>query len=80
VALTEADTCRLHVTPKLQAAGWDSEPDLLREQVAFTAGRIIVMGGVARRGPRKRADYLLCYRPDFAIAVVEAKATYRTRG
>ncbi len=38
--LSEADTCRLYVTPKLQAAGWDQEPYLLREQVTFTDGRI----------------------------------------
>jgi type I restriction enzyme R subunit len=78
--LSEADTCRLYVTPKLQAAGWDHEPYLLREQVTFTDGRIIVVGGRARRRPGKRADYLLCYRPDFALAVVEAKAFYRSPG
>jgi type I restriction enzyme, R subunit len=76
--LSEADTCRVHVTPKLQAAGWDREPHLIREQRTFTDGRIIVTGGRARRRPGKRADYLLCYRPDFTIAVVEAKAVYRS--
>lgn len=30
--------------------------------------------------PGKRADYILRYRPDFAIAVVEAKPTYATPG
>jgi type I restriction enzyme, R subunit len=78
--LSEADTCRLYVAPKLQAAGWDQEPYLLREQVTFTDGRIIVVGGRARRRPGKRADYLLCYRPDFSLAVVEAKAFYRSPG
>jgi type I restriction enzyme R subunit len=76
--LSEADTCRVHVTPKLQAAGWDCEPHLIREQRTFTDGRIVVTGGRARRRPGKRADYLLCYRPDFTIAVVEAKALYRS--
>jgi type I restriction enzyme R subunit len=78
LGLSEADTCRLHVTPKLQAAGWDHEPHLIREQRTFTDGRIVVTGGRARRHPGKRADYLLCYRPDFTIAVVEAKAFYRS--
>ena len=78
LGLSEADTCRLYVTPKLQAAGWDHEPYLLREQVTFTDGRIIVIGGRARRRPGKRADYLLRYRPDFTLAVVEAKAFYRS--
>ena len=43
-------------------------------------GRIIFTGGKARRGRQKRADYRLRYRPDFPIAVVEAKAAYRQAG
>ena len=78
--LSEADTCRVHVTPKLQAAGWDREPHLIREQRTFTNGRIVVSRRGARRRPGKRADYLLCYRPDFTIAVVEAKAYAETLG
>jgi type I restriction enzyme R subunit len=72
--LNEADTCRLYVTPQLQAAGWDAPPYQIREQRVFTDGRIIVTGGKVRRGPQKRADYLLHYRRDVMIAVVEAKA------
>jgi type I restriction enzyme R subunit len=30
------------------------------------------------RKPRKRVDYLLCYTRDFPLAVVEAKASYKT--
>ena len=73
MALNEADTCRQHVTPKFQAAGWERQPHILGEQRTFTDGRIIVTGGKARRGDKKRADYLLYYRRDFPIAVVEAK-------
>jgi type I restriction enzyme R subunit len=72
--LNEPDTCRRYVTPNLQTAGWDNPPYLLGEQRSFTDGRIIVTGGKVRRGERKRADYLLYYRRDFPIAVVEAKA------
>jgi type I restriction enzyme R subunit len=61
------------VTPKLQAAGWDTEPHTLAEQRTFTAGRIVVAGTKAKRQEAKRADYLLRYTPDFTIAVVEAK-------
>ena len=78
--MTEADTCRMFVVPRLQAAGWDSPPHLINEQRTFTDGRIIFTGGKARRGRQKRADYLLRYRPDFPIAVVEAKAAYRQAG
>ena len=78
--MTEADTCRKSVVPRLQAAGWDAPPHVINEQRTFTDGRILFTGGKARRGPQKRADYLLRYRADFPIAVVEAKANYRHAG
>ncbi|MBI3466129.1 MAG: DEAD/DEAH box helicase family protein, partial [Planctomycetes bacterium] len=74
----EADTCRRYVVPRLQAAGWENEPHRINEQVTFTDGRIIVAGRRGRRRPGKRADYMLRYRPDLAIGVVEAKPTYST--
>lgn len=76
----EADTCRQYVLPKLIEAGWDSDPASFTEQRTFTDGRILVAGGRVRRGPQKRADYLLRCTRDFPIAVVEAKAEYRTPG
>ena len=71
--MTEADTSREFVTPKLVLAGWSSSPHSIGEQRIFTNGRIIVSGGKVRRGKQKRADYLLYYRRDLPIAVVEAK-------
>ncbi|CUB00948.1 EcoAI/FtnUII family type I restriction enzme subunit R [Pannonibacter indicus] len=76
MALTEADTCRKFVVPKLQAAGWDDLPHAINEQRTFTDGRIVFVGGKARRGRQKRADYILRYSPDFPLAVVEAKSRY----
>jgi type I restriction enzyme, R subunit len=76
--MNEADTCRKYVVPKLQAAGWENEPHSLTEQRSFTDGRIIVVGNKARRQAQKRADYLLRYTRDFPIAVVEAKAAYKS--
>ena len=74
----EADTCRQLVLPRLQAAGWDDEPHSIAEQRTITDGRIIPVGqGFERRAP-KRVDYLLRFRPDFPLAVVEAKADYRS--
>lgn len=75
---TEADTCRKYIVPKLQSAGWDDAPCAIQEQRTFTDGRVLIVGGVARRGTRKRADYILRYRPDYPIAVIEAKAGYRS--
>jgi type I restriction enzyme, R subunit len=74
----EADTCRTYVVPKLYSAGW--EDTQISEQKSFTDGRIMLAGNRAFRRPQKRADYLLRYRRDFPIAVVEAKAAYRTAG
>jgi type I restriction enzyme R subunit len=80
MTLNEADTCRKFVVPKLQTAGWDTEPHSINEQVTFTDGRIIVAGRKARRRSGKRADYILRYRSDMPIAVVEAKPEYKTPG
>ena len=76
--LNEADTCRTYVLPKLYGAGW--EDTQISEQKSFTDGRIVIGGRLPIRRPQKRADYLLRYRRDFPIAVVEAKAMYRTSG
>jgi len=46
---------------------------VIGEQHSFTNGRIIVAGGKVRRGKQRRADYLLYYRRDMPLAVVEAK-------
>ncbi|MGE0769291.1 MAG: EcoAI/FtnUII family type I restriction enzme subunit R [Hyphomicrobiaceae bacterium] len=76
----EADTCRRYVVPRLQTAGWENEPHRINEQVTFTDGRIVVAGRRGRRRPGRRADYILRYRADFPIGVVEAKPTYATPG
>jgi type I restriction enzyme R subunit len=71
----EADTCRKFVLPKLYSAGW--RDDQITEQKYFTDGRIIPVGRKHRRRPGKKTDYLLSYRADFRIAVIEAKAEYK---
>ncbi len=76
--LSEADTCRKYVLPKLYTAGWTD--DQISEQRTFTDGRIVVTGDKPRRRRQKRADYLLRYRRDFPIAVVEAKPVYKEPG
>ena len=74
----EADTCRRSVVPKLQAAGWDAEPHSIAEQRTITDGRIIPVGSGFIRKPPKHVDYLLRFERNFALAVVEAKASYKT--
>ena len=39
--MTEADTCRELVTPRLVEAGWSGEPHVIGEQRTFTNGRVV---------------------------------------
>ncbi len=43
------------------------------EQVSFTDGKIYVRGKLTARGERKRADYILYFKPNIPIAIIEAK-------
>ena len=74
----EADTCRKYVLPRLYRAGWTD--DQICEQRYFTDGRIVTLGRGHYRKPGKKVDYLLRYKPHFALAVVEAKASYKKPG
>ncbi len=71
-SLNERDICSKFITPALLAAGWDLHSQI-REEVNFTAGQVIVQGETVKRGKAKRADYVLYYRPNLPIAVLEAK-------
>lgn len=70
--LSERDICTKYITPAIEKAGWDIRRQV-REEVSFTDGRIIVQGKVYARGKQKRADYILYYKPNIPIAIVEAK-------
>ena len=71
-SLSERDICTKFITPALRQAGWD-EMLQIREEVGFTKGRIIVRGKLVTRGQAKRADYILYYKPNIPIAIIEAK-------
>ncbi|AFZ27115.1 helicase, type I site-specific restriction-modification system restriction subunit [Cylindrospermum stagnale PCC 7417] len=73
----EANTCRKYVEPKLNQAGWDTEPYSYLEQYYFTDGKIRPKNQRQPRGKRKFADYLLL-KGDFPLAVVEAKRKRKT--
>lgn len=70
--LSEEDIKARYITPAITNAGWDINKQV-RLEYAFTAGRIILRGNVTARGKRKRADYVLFYKNNFPLAVVEAK-------
>lgn len=70
--LTERDICTKFINPAIQKAGWNMRTQV-REEVSFTDGRIIVQGKLYTRGKKKRADYILYYKPNIPIAIIEAK-------
>ena len=78
-SLSERDICTKFITPALQSSGWDLKSQI-REEVTFTAGRIIVRGKLHTRGKAKRADYVLYHKPNQPIAIIEAKDNNHTVG
>jgi type I restriction enzyme, R subunit len=75
--LSERDICTQYITPAILKAGWDVHRQV-REEVTFTAGKIIVRGKLHTRGKSKRADYILYHKPNLPIAVIEAKDNKHT--
>ena len=71
-SLTERDICTKFILPAVKRAGWD-EMSQVREEVYFTKGRIIVRGKLVTRGKAKKADFVLYYKPNIPIALIEAK-------
>lgn len=74
-ALSEADIRSKFITPAIVGRNgdkWDLMTQI-REEHYFTKGRVIVRGKMVARGDAKKADYLLYYKPNLPLAVVEAK-------
>lgn len=70
--LSEEDIKMKYITPAIIEAGWDIKKQV-RAEYTFTDGRVIVRGNLTSRGKKKRADYLLFYKPNLPIAIIEAK-------
>lgn len=70
--LSERDICTKFITPAVEKSGWNKITQLL-EEVSFTDGKIYVRGKLSARGSQKRADYILYYKPNIPIAIIEAK-------
>lgn len=77
--LSERDICTKFINPAIEKAGWNMRKQV-REEVSFTDGRIIVQGKLHARGKRKRADYILYYKPNVPIAIIEAKDNNKSVG
>jgi type I restriction enzyme R subunit len=70
--LTERDICTKFITPALSQSGWDHHHQI-REEVNVTKGRVIVKGNSVSRAKPRRSDYILYYKPNIPLAVIEAK-------
>lgn len=77
-SLTESDICDRFITPAMEQAGWTNQQ--WRREYGFTDGKIIVRGKLVARGKKKRVDYLLFYKPNIPIAIIEAKDNKHTVG
>lgn len=73
--MTEADIRSKFITPAIVGPGgaqWDIMTQV-QEEVLITRGRVIVRGRTVRRGDVRKADYILSWKPNLPLAVVEAK-------
>ena len=76
--LTERDICTKYITPAIvESAGWNRDTQL-KEELSLTKGKVLVRGKLHRRGEQKRADYVLYYKTNIPLAVVEAKDNTHT--
>lgn len=77
--MTEEDIKMKYITPAVIKGGWNLEKQVSAEY-AFTDGRVIVRGNTTARGKRKRADYILYYKANIPIAIIEAKDNKHSLG
>jgi len=70
--LSETDIRSKFITPALVRSGWDLNTQI-REEVALTAGKVIVKGKAHSRGKIRFADYVLSWKLNLPLAILEAK-------
>lgn len=75
--LSEMDIRTKFITPAITYAGWDPITQM-REEYKVTNGRIIARGKSCKREVPLKADYVLFYKPNKPIAIVEAKDNKHT--
>ena len=70
--LLETDIRTKYITPAIEVASWNKMTQM-REEYPVTVGRIIARGLVCKREKPLKADYVLFYKPNKPIAIVEAR-------
>ena len=76
-SLSETDIRTKYITPAIVEAGWNPMSQI-REEYAVTKGRIVARGKTCKREAPLKADYVLFYKPNKPIAIVEAKDNNHT--
>ena len=76
-SLSETDIRTKYITPAIEKAGWNILTQV-REEYPITQGRIIARGKTCKREAPLKADYVLFYKANKPIAVVEAKDNNHT--
>lgn len=69
--MTEEEVKLNFITPAIEEAGWTKKQ--IRMEFSITAGKIVVRSNTAKRLPKKKADYVLFYKENLPLAIVEAK-------
>ena len=79
--LSEADICEKFITPNIQLAGWNTIEQIYREYT-LRPGRVVVRGKQAARDKKSvlRADYVLFFKANIPLAVIEAKDNNHSMG
>lgn len=70
--LNETEIRTIYITPAIKNAGWIPQIQF-REEYPITNGRITATSNIVKRNKPLKADYVLFYRPNIPLAVVEAK-------
>ena len=76
--MTEEEVKLNFITPAIENAGWSKRQ--IRMEYGINAGKIVVRGNVARRLNKLKADYVLFYKENMPLAIVEAKDNEHTLG
>ena len=69
--LSEADIRTKYITPAILNAGWNIITQM-RVEYNVTKGRIVARGKSCKRESPLKADYVLFYKPNKPIAIIES--------
>ena len=69
----EENTKKKYITPAIQERWGNENSDNIIMEYYFTDGRVNIDGDKVSRGDKKKADYLLLFKDNIPLALVEAK-------